>query len=139
MDDTRFTVSVHIVTAMAYRPDELVTSPTLAKSICTNPIVVRRLVSRLVEHGLVVSFRGKAGGLRLARRPEEITLRDIYEASTERPIVAVPAKPAQKECAVSCSMKKILGEVVRGLETATLDYLGKIRVSELVAKVPRAR
>lgn len=139
MDDTRFTVSVHIVTAMAYRPDELLTSPTLAKSICTHPIVVRRLVAKLVEYGLVTSYRGKSGGLRLARKPEEITLRDIYQASTERPMLAMPAKPAQKECAVSCAMKRILGDVVKGVEAASLNYLENIRISDLVAKIPRAR
>ena len=138
MVDTRFAVSVHILTALACSKDCLLTSPTLAKSIRTSPVVVRRLVSKLVENGLVESFRGKSGGLKLSRRPEQISLRDVYLAATDGPLLAVTNKPAQKECAVSCSMGKILGEVVDGLEAASLDYLGKIKLSDLAKKVKSA-
>src|SRR5262245_35307873 len=129
MVDTRFAVSVHIMTALACSRDKLVTSPTIAKSVRTSPIVVRRLVSKLVERGLVHSFRGKTGGLELARKPETISLRDIYEAAVERPFLNVSDKPAQKSCAVSCAMGKILEEVVHGLEASSLDYLSKITLS----------
>lgn len=135
MVDTRFAVSVHIMTALAHRRDGRLTSPRLAESIRTNPIVVRRLVAKLVERGLVTSYRGKAGGLELARSPEEISLRDVYLASTEKPLVAISAKKPQKECAVSCAMGKILREVVRGMEDASLSYLDRIRLSDLTRKI----
>jgi Rrf2 family protein len=135
MVDTRFAVSVHIMTALACSKSKLVTSPTLAKSVRTNPIVVRRLVARLVEHGLVNAFRGKLGGLELAKKPQEITLREVYLAATEKPLVAVANKPAQKECAVSCAMGEILNEVVEGLEQASLEYLSKIKLSDLAHKI----
>ncbi len=135
MVDTRFAVSVHIMTALAHSKQKLLTSPTLAKSICTSPIVVRRLVAKLAEQGLVNAFRGKSGGLELAKSADEITLRDVYLASTERPLVAVSKKPAQKECAVSCAMSKILCDVVEGLEEASLAYLEKIKLSDLAKKI----
>lgn len=138
MDDTRFSVSVHIVTSLAFNEGKLVTSPALAESIKTHPIVVRRLAARLVERGLVQSFRGKAGGLLLAKRPHEITLRDVYEASTDGPLVAVAGKAAQKQCPVSCAMGKIMDDVVGGMERASLEYLQQIRLSDLVAKIAKA-
>lgn len=135
MVDTRFSVSVHIMTVLACNQNRLVTSPTLAQSVRTSPIVVRRLVAKLVEHGLVKSFRGKTGGVELARRAEEITLRDIYEATTDSPLVAVSNKPALKSCAVSCAMGKILEEVTSGLENRSLEYLQGIKVSDLAKKI----
>lgn len=135
MVDTRFSTSVHIMTALACAKDCLVTSPTLAHSVRTSPIVVRRLVSKLVEHGLVKSFRGKTGGIELARGADQITLRDIYEATTDKPLLAVSEKPAQKSCVVSCAMGKILDDVVMGLENRSLEYLQGIKLSELAERV----
>src|SRR5947199_143864 len=126
MVDTRFAVSVHIMTALAHRKDGRLTSPRLAESIRTNPIVVRRLVAKLVERGLVVSFRGKSGGLQLARPAKDISLRDVYLASTEKPLIAVSTKKPQKECAVSCAMGDILHDVVKGMEDVSLAYLESI-------------
>jgi len=137
MVDTRFAVSVHILTSLACAKGERVTSPELAESVRTNPIVVRRLVARLVEKGLVTSYRGKAGGLSLARPAETITLRDVYLAATEKRLLAVSDKPSKKSCPVSCAMKEILGAVVDGMEEASLAFLEKTRLSDLAARVPR--
>lgn len=38
---------------------------------------LRRILSRLVEKGMLVSVRGKQGGLQLAKPPEAISLLDI--------------------------------------------------------------
>jgi Rrf2 family protein len=50
---------------------------------------VEQLLMRLRRAGLVTSFRGAGGGFALARRPEEITVADVIEA-TEGPIVIAP-------------------------------------------------
>src|SRR5690349_523482 len=76
----RFPVAVHIITALAYRDGESATSQQLAKSICTNPVVVRRLLSKLHQAGLIHCYPGKTGGCRLARSAEKITLFDVYTA-----------------------------------------------------------
>jgi Rrf2 family protein len=41
---------------------------------------VRKIAGRLVRAGLVRSARGRAGGLRLARRPTAISLLDVLSA-----------------------------------------------------------
>lgn len=138
MVDTRFAVSVHIVTSLAVAKDGKLTSPELAESIRTNPIVVRRLVAKLVEKGLVKSFRGKSGGLELGRAASEISLRDIYEASTDKRLLGLPGKPAKQSCAVSCAMGSLLCEVAEGLENKSREYLAGIRVSDLVMKIQAA-
>lgn len=123
------------MTALAHARGRLVTSPILAESIRTSPIVVRRLVAKLAERGLVRAHRGKAGGLELARAPQDITLREIYEAFMDKRLLGIAEKPAQKQCVVSCSMKKILCDVVSGVEQASLSYLEGVRLSDLVERV----
>ncbi|MEK7357273.1 MAG: Rrf2 family transcriptional regulator [Bdellovibrionota bacterium] len=138
MVDHRFPVSVHIMTALAYHEqhgDKRATSEYLAASIRTNPTVIRRLVSRLAEAGLIHSYKGKSGGIELAKKPVEITLKEIYSAVLDKQLIQSPDKAPKKQCPVSCSMKKIMGEVIDGLETRSLDYLGGIRLADLVGKI----
>lgn len=115
------------------------TSDQLADSIRTNPTVVRRLLAKLSEAGLLDSFKGKAGGVILNKSPKEITLKDIYMATVEdkKLLCTLSEKEPAKGCAVSCSMKKILTDVVDGFEENSLSYLSKIRLSDLTSKISK--
>lgn len=136
MVDTRFSVSVHIMVSLAYHQDELMSSEDLAKVLKTNATFVRKLVSRLVEAQLVESYRGKGGGIKLARSASDISLDEIYSASLEeKPLMCTPKKPVTKACAVSCSMNEILCNISGGIENSTKSYLSKMTVGDLLKKV----
>jgi Predicted transcriptional regulator len=135
MVDERFSVSVHILTILAYRKEELLTSDYLAKSIRTNPTVVRRLVSKMVEAGLLDSFKGKAGGVRLSKTAKEISLKDVYKAVSGKQLIPVREKDPLKSCAVSCSMIELLDGIAQGLECQSMKYLDSISINDLTQKV----
>lgn len=138
MEDTRFATSVHIMTALANTQDELLSSEVLSTSLKTNPAFVRKLISRLVEGGLIKSFRGKGGGIKLAKDAQDITLKEIYLASTEnKRLICTSDKPKEKNCVISCSMGEIMGEVIGGMESASLTYLAKIPLSDLLVKIKK--
>ncbi len=132
MIDTRFSVSVHIMTSLAYSQPNLVSSEILAASIKTNPSFIRKLVVLLSSAGLVESVRGKAGGIRLAKKTKDITLDQIYKAVTEHTLVAVPKKSPQKNCAISCGMGDILNKISSEIEEDTLKQLSKKNLSEIL-------
>ena len=135
MLDQRFAASVHIMTLLAVHNEELQTSEYLAKSIRTNPTVVRRLLAKLVEAGLVDSFKGKSGGVRIAKTPKEINLKEIYKASTNKALVNGREAEPHKACPVSCSMKEIFEGVAAGIEANSMAYLSKIKLSDLISKI----
>lgn len=136
MVDTRFPVSVHIMLSLAYHQDEMMNSDQLAQVLKTNATFIRKLVSRLVEAGLVESFRGKGGGIKIAKEPKNISLKEIYLASLEeKPLLCIPKKPVTKACQVSCSMNEILCDIVGGIETTTQQYLSKMTLQDLLKKV----
>ncbi len=84
--NSRFTMAAHVLAMLAHAEQEgrgPVTSETIAASIQTNPVVVRRLVSDLARAGLVAAKRGASGGATLARSPERMTLLDVYAAVEE--------------------------------------------------------
>lgn len=77
---SRFTIAVHIVTCIEYfKDDETVTSNFLAGSVGANPVIIRTVMSKLKDAGIIDISQGKSG-IRLTRSLEEITFYDIYKA-----------------------------------------------------------
>lgn len=136
MIDTRFSVSVQIMMTLGHNPDELISSDTLANLLTTNPTFVRKIVSRLVAAHLIKSYRGKGGGIELAKHPSDISLNDIYLASTdEKRLINVHKKPISKTCDVSRCIYSVLDDIVCGIEKSTQSYLSKKLLSDLIKKV----
>ena len=135
MVNQQFTFAVHILTALAFSRGEVIGSQTLAASVNTNPVVVRRLLLTLRRAGLIETFTGKHGGARLRRRPHRISLMDIYDAVESRPVILVNERKALRECHVSCNMKGIMSSVAESTEQAVRTHLRRITLAQLIRKM----
>ena len=77
---SRFTIAVHMLAYISmYGEKEKVTSEILSGSIQVNPVIIRRLLSRMKTAGLITVARGSGGAL-LAKKEGEITFLDICRA-----------------------------------------------------------
>ena len=77
---SRFTIAIHILVAIDYFKDmDRVNSEFLAESTGVNPVIVRTVISRLREAGILNTQRGSSGA-DLTRPLSEITFYDIYRA-----------------------------------------------------------
>lgn len=76
---SKFTIAVHILTAIDYFKGDAVTSGFLAASVGANPVIVRGVMGELKAAGLIVVSRGRTG-IALARPLSDITLYDVYAA-----------------------------------------------------------
>lgn len=134
MVDTRFSVSLQIMMTLAAHQEEgLMNSEFLARVMKTNPTFVRKLTARLVDGKLVESFRGKNGGIRLARTPRDIGLDEIYAVATaEKPLMPCATRPVAKNCKVSCSMERVFEGISGGIETATRTYLARQTLADVL-------
>jgi len=135
---SRFPVAVHVLTALAYRHGESLSSTRLAASVRTNPVVIRRLLIQLGKAGLVETQVGKSGGVQLARQPASITLLDIFRAVEGGSPFVLPDKPENKACEVSCAMRVLLSSVLAETDRAISRSLEKVRLSDLVKEVSAA-
>jgi Rrf2 family protein len=85
-----------------------------------------KVLQRLVKTGLVRARRGPRGGFELKRPPEEITLREIYEA-VEGPLDVSTCPFAVPLCAGGpCA----LGDRFRNAGGELLDFMGKALLSD---------
>ena len=69
-----------VLTALAERPDRVHSAAELAERAKLELPTVSKVLKPLAHAGLVESFRGAAGGYRLARAPDQISLYDVVEA-----------------------------------------------------------
>lgn len=75
---SRFSIAVHTLSLIAVVPTEC-TGDFIARSVNTNPVIIRRIMSTLKKAGLI-DVRPGVGGAYLLKSPAEITLLDIYHA-----------------------------------------------------------
>ena len=135
MTSSRFAVAVHILTLMAWSDDEPVKSEQVAKSVNTNPVVIRRILCELAHARLVVSQTGSAGGSKLARKPDEITLLDIYEAVECPGVFSLHRQQPSQRCPVGVNIETVLGEVLEEVDSAVEHVLTKITVKDVVSRL----
>ena len=102
--------------------EEPVTSVELAKSVRTNPVVIRRTLAPLRDAKLVRTKGGRGGGWLLARSSSDITLADIYEALGED-VVATWLGPGSSD---GCEVRAAL---IHGLASARDEANTLIRQS----------
>jgi DNA-binding IscR family transcriptional regulator len=122
--NSRLAVATHVLTMIAFaerapaEPDP-VSSEKLARSVNTNPIVVRKLLGSLRAAGLVVGHPGRHGGATLARPPGEITLADVWRAVDEPSVFGHARHRPDAACPVGSCVAS-LGEELRKTTIADL-------------------
>lgn len=79
MANSRLSVAIHILSLIASKPYEQITSDSIAESVNTNPVVIRRMCGLLKRGGMLTSRAGISGAS-LLKPPADITLLDIYLA-----------------------------------------------------------
>jgi Rrf2 family protein len=133
LSNTHFSMAVHVLSALAYNPDQVVGSEDLARTVGTNPSFLRGLIGQLKAAGLVETHLGKGGGATLARSPSKITLADVYRATESRSAVKTHACDSRSPCPVARNMERLLADVNRRVEKVVGDELKRMTVADLVA------
>ncbi len=111
-------------------PSEHVTAQKIAEGRIIPRAIVRRVITRLSKAHLVVTTRGKGGGLTLARPTKEISLLDIVQAmegpiSLNACLATAFQCPLMKICSIHETWACVHDSVLKQLGAATLDKLAE--------------
>jgi DNA-binding IscR family transcriptional regulator len=132
--DSRLSGVLHVLLHMAEH-HEPVTSEVLARAMSTNPVVIRRILSGLREHGYVQSEKGHGGGWSLARDLASVTLRDIYAALGSPSLLAIGNRTESPGCVIEQAVNAALGESFDAAEALLLARFGEVTLASLSASV----
>jgi len=130
MNNGRFAISLHILTLLAHKAGEWLSSEYIAGSININPVLVRKEISNLREAGLVESREGKNGGTTLALPPSKILLSDVYKAVRQEMLLGRTKNSPNPDCVVGRQINQHLDELYTEVEQTLVQKLGKKTLAE---------
>ena len=128
--NSRLSLALHTLGHMAGDQERMWTSSDIANHAGTNPVVVRRVLGKLRNAGLLVSEKGHAGGWRLARSPHQITLADVYIALDET-LIASPSKEVAPKCSVEHALHRKVALVLEDVERGLIERLAGTTIAEV--------
>lgn len=132
----RFAFAVHILAVLALKKrDGGVTSETLAGSVNTNPVVIRRVLSTLRQAGFVCCAKGAGGGATLCVPPEKIPLDAIYRAVEPGSSFSVHPHAPNQRCPVGRQIELVLEDVFSSAHRAWEASLSRHTLAEVVASM----
>jgi Rrf2 family nitric oxide-sensitive transcriptional repressor len=123
--------SLRVLIYLALDPNRLVTIEDIARSYDISKTHLMKVVHQLGLAGYVETVRGRGGGLRLARPPEEIGVGELVRATEESMALAECFQPSGR-CAIepACGLRPVLHEAL----AAFLAVLDRYTVADLVAR-----
>ena len=133
---SRFTVAVHTLLVINTFQDKVkTTSEFIASSVNVNPVVIRRTMQSLKAAGMI-DVKAGSGGARLARRPEDITLFDVYSAvdSVEGDLFHFHENP-NPACPVGKNIHSVLDGHLADAQQAMENELKKTTLADLAGQI----
>ncbi|MBT8810104.1 Rrf2 family transcriptional regulator [Lactobacillus delbrueckii subsp. bulgaricus] len=126
--------AVHLLAYIEIFPDDDLSSRAIARSIVTNPSMVRSLMMDLRKAGFLKTKQGSAEP-ELAKKPEEISLYDIFAAvGMEHHLLHVDEDTEQK-CPVGGNIQGPLAKAYAEVEEAAFTKMREISLREIVDQI----
>jgi Rrf2 family protein len=134
--NSEFTIAVHSLVYLAYRPDRMATSDVIARNVNTHPSRLRKVMSCLKKRGFVAAKEGIGGGFMLSCDPDKVSLAEIYAATAIGSI-----KPGwcsgkvDEDCMVACHMAEVMDQIFCEAEQQLLVHLQGTTISGVLERV----
>ena len=132
--NSRLSLALHTLSHMAGDPDRVRTSADIADHAGTNPVVVRRVLGKLREAGLLTSEKGHAGGWKLAVPADAISLADVYLALDERLVSGASQNDEPSSCIVETGLQARVAKVLDEIEESLVERLKETSITDVHPK-----
>jgi Rrf2 family protein len=138
--NSEFTIAVHSLVYLAYKPDRMATSEMIAHNVNTHPSRVRKVMSCLRKSGYIGTKEGIGGGYIFNCSPEQVTLAEIFRATSIGSI-----KPGwcsgngDDNCMVACNMAEVMDHIFCEVEEQLIFSLQRITIHDVLERVRAAQ
>lgn len=131
MANSRLSVAIHILSLIASKPYEQITSDSIAESVNTNPVVIRRMCGLLKKGGILTSRAGISGAT-LLKSPADITLLNIYLAvQSKSEWFAIHDHP-NHHCPIGSKIRPTLNNAFSTIQQSMERELAQITLQDIM-------
>jgi DNA-binding IscR family transcriptional regulator len=109
------------------------TSERIGQMLNTNPVVVRRTLGALREHGIVASEGGRGGGWKLTRPLNEITVLDVQRALNAGSLLAAPTSQDHPSCPVERASNAVLEKAHAAAEARLVEAYSATTLAQIAS------
>ncbi|MFO7602663.1 MAG: Rrf2 family transcriptional regulator [Gammaproteobacteria bacterium] len=113
--------SLRILIYLAVNPERVVSVNEIAEAYDISRNHLLKVVNGLLEQGLIQTFRGKAGGLQLARAAEKINVGEVVKYM-EGNVQVIDCQEPYCPIVPVCSLKRALHEAHQAFYKALRAY-----------------
>lgn len=126
--------SLRLLMYAALKPGALVTIQEVAEAYGISKNHLTKVAFDLGRAGFVETVRGRSGGLKLARKPEEIGLGDVLRVTENNSVMVECFNPKTNSCVISapCRLKGVLARALK----AYFAVLDEYTLADLTDKHP---
>ena len=121
-------LALHTAVHLAQQGDRIVSAAEIAEAYGASKAHLFKVLQRLVRAGLVKATRGPKGGYRLTKKPESLSLLQVYEA--------MDGKIRPSRCLFTKKVysrdKCVMGKTLETVNRTVTDYLSKTKLSEFL-------
>lgn len=134
--NSEFNIAVHCLTLLSLKKDHMANSDEIAKSVCTHPARVRKVLGLLRKQGYVITKEGVGGGYMLNVNSSDVTLGDLY-----RLLARGSLQPSwcsgggESPCVVSDRIQDIMDRIYGGGELALERHYDNITLLDVTRDI----
>lgn len=135
---TKLSVAVHILSLLDIEEAQSPSSTEIAKSVNTNPVVIRRIMSQLKKAGLIESQPGKKTN-KLTKNSSDISLLDVYSAVEGDELPFGIHENTEIKCLVGSQIQQVLEDKYLTIQEQLENSLKDITLSEIVSDIKQKK
>jgi DNA-binding IscR family transcriptional regulator len=134
--NSEFTIAVHSLTLLSFRPDHMATSDMIAHNVCTHPARVRKVMALLRKQGYVGAKEGIGGGFILKCDPDQVTLGEIYQLTSLGAVIPNWCSgDVEQDCMIACNMASVMDGIYSGAEKQLIQYFSQWTIRDVLDQV----
>ena len=120
--------AIRIVIYLA-KTGESITMPVLSETLMIPYHNLTKLVQALSKHEIVITQKGKHGGVSLSKRPESVSIKDIIEI-IDGPTMLSDCLKHDDLCKLSgiCKLKGVFSQLQQKIN----DLMDDVKISQLI-------